>query len=76
MAPIDFLHGENPPTWAGMIEPATLGTESQRHADYAPAGPRSSEPRLRREDWSGKCGLTWLRPDVLEAVSFAWERAR
>ncbi|GFU68525.1 hypothetical protein TNCV_1989751 [Trichonephila clavipes] len=31
MAAVDFLHHENPPTWAG-VEPATLGAEGQRHA--------------------------------------------
>ncbi|GFS78167.1 hypothetical protein TNCV_1107761 [Trichonephila clavipes] len=34
MAAVDFLHHENPPTWA-EVEPATLGTERQRQTDYA-----------------------------------------
>ncbi|GFT98832.1 hypothetical protein TNCV_3792511 [Trichonephila clavipes] len=32
MAAVDFLHQENPPTWAG-VEPATLGTEGQRQTN-------------------------------------------
>ncbi|GFU08663.1 hypothetical protein TNCV_1995081 [Trichonephila clavipes] len=28
MAAVDFLHHDNPSTWAG-VEPATLGTEAQ-----------------------------------------------
>ncbi|GFU56128.1 hypothetical protein TNCV_711901 [Trichonephila clavipes] len=27
------------------------------------------------EDWSRRCALTWLLPDVLEHESFTWERA-
>ncbi|GFX10064.1 hypothetical protein TNCV_4539351 [Trichonephila clavipes] len=34
MAAVDFLHQENPPTWAG-VEPAILSTESQRQTNYA-----------------------------------------
>ncbi|GFX59586.1 hypothetical protein TNCV_3054051 [Trichonephila clavipes] len=34
MATVDFLHHENPPTWAG-IEPATLGTGGQRQTNHA-----------------------------------------
>ncbi|GFX90966.1 hypothetical protein TNCV_3167971 [Trichonephila clavipes] len=34
MTAVDFLHHENPPTWAG-VEPATLGADDQRQANYA-----------------------------------------
>ncbi|GFY03427.1 hypothetical protein TNCV_1173831 [Trichonephila clavipes] len=34
MAAVDFLHHENPLTWAG-VEPATLGAESQRQTIHA-----------------------------------------
>ncbi|GFW63736.1 hypothetical protein TNCV_4940281 [Trichonephila clavipes] len=34
MAAVDFLHHENPSTWAG-VEPATLGTEGQRQTNHA-----------------------------------------
>ncbi|GFW71529.1 hypothetical protein TNCV_2309641 [Trichonephila clavipes] len=34
MADVDFLHHENPPTWAG-VEPATLGAEGQRQTNLA-----------------------------------------
>ncbi|GFW96518.1 hypothetical protein TNCV_2845751 [Trichonephila clavipes] len=34
MAAVDFLHHENPPTWAG-IEPATLGADGQQQTNYA-----------------------------------------
>ncbi|GFW32347.1 hypothetical protein TNCV_675061 [Trichonephila clavipes] len=34
MAAVDFLHYENPPTWAG-VEPVTLGAESQRQTNHA-----------------------------------------
>ncbi|PRD27454.1 UNVERIFIED_CONTAM: hypothetical protein NCL1_35317 [Trichonephila clavipes] len=34
MAFVDFLHHENPPTWAG-VEPVTLGAEGQRLTNYA-----------------------------------------
>ncbi|GFW76464.1 HTH_Tnp_Tc3_2 domain-containing protein [Trichonephila clavipes] len=39
MAAVDFLHHENPPTWAG-VERATLGVEDQRQTNHAtqPAG--------------------------------------
>ncbi|GFV20686.1 hypothetical protein TNCV_777311 [Trichonephila clavipes] len=33
MATVDFLHHENPPTWAG-VEPATLGAEGQRQTNH------------------------------------------
>ncbi|GFW74074.1 hypothetical protein TNCV_4176211 [Trichonephila clavipes] len=33
MAAVDFLHHENPRTWAG-IKPASLGTEGQRQTNY------------------------------------------
>ncbi|GFS90809.1 DUF4817 domain-containing protein [Trichonephila clavipes] len=34
MATIDFLHHENPTTWAG-VEPATFGAEGQRQTNHA-----------------------------------------
>ncbi|GFW79356.1 hypothetical protein TNCV_2477631 [Trichonephila clavipes] len=34
MAAVDFLHHENPPTWAG-VQPATLGGEGQRQTNHA-----------------------------------------
>ncbi|GFU89241.1 hypothetical protein TNCV_2896891 [Trichonephila clavipes] len=34
MASVDFLHHENPSTWAG-VEPATLGTEGLRQTNHA-----------------------------------------
>ncbi|GFV41523.1 hypothetical protein TNCV_3626751 [Trichonephila clavipes] len=34
MIAVDFLHHENPPTWAG-VEPATLGADGQRQTNYA-----------------------------------------
>ncbi|GFW29010.1 hypothetical protein TNCV_2355681 [Trichonephila clavipes] len=34
MAAVDFLHHENPPTWAG-VELATLGADGQRQTNYA-----------------------------------------
>ncbi|GFV92358.1 hypothetical protein TNCV_3949681 [Trichonephila clavipes] len=34
MAAVDFLHHENPPTWAG-VEPATLSAEGQRQTNHA-----------------------------------------
>ncbi|GFU54557.1 hypothetical protein TNCV_3025091 [Trichonephila clavipes] len=34
MAAVDFLHHDNPSTWAG-VEPATLGTEGQRQTNDA-----------------------------------------
>ncbi|GFW20214.1 hypothetical protein TNCV_1855381 [Trichonephila clavipes] len=34
MAAVDFLHHENPPTWAG-VEPAALGAEGQRKINHA-----------------------------------------
>ncbi|GFY19720.1 hypothetical protein TNCV_4648921 [Trichonephila clavipes] len=34
IAAVDFLHHENPPTWAA-VEPATLGAESQRQTNHA-----------------------------------------
>ncbi|GFW29757.1 uncharacterized protein TNCV_3936241 [Trichonephila clavipes] len=34
MAVVDFLHHENPPTWAG-VEPATLVADGQRQINYA-----------------------------------------
>ncbi|GFW28678.1 hypothetical protein TNCV_3713931 [Trichonephila clavipes] len=34
MTTVDFLHHENPPTWAG-VEPATLGVDGQRQTNYA-----------------------------------------
>ncbi|GFU78924.1 hypothetical protein TNCV_307651 [Trichonephila clavipes] len=34
MTAVDFLHHENPPTWAG-VEPATLGANGQRQINYA-----------------------------------------
>ncbi|GFW22553.1 hypothetical protein TNCV_3364651 [Trichonephila clavipes] len=34
MAAVDFLHHDNPPTWAG-VEPATLGVADQRQSNYA-----------------------------------------
>ncbi|GFX26543.1 uncharacterized protein TNCV_4535551 [Trichonephila clavipes] len=34
MAPVDYLHYENPSTWAG-VEPATLRTEGQRPTNRA-----------------------------------------
>ncbi|GFU20851.1 hypothetical protein TNCV_5059721 [Trichonephila clavipes] len=33
MAAVDFLHRENPSTWAG-VEPATLGADGQRQTNY------------------------------------------
>ncbi|GFT73559.1 hypothetical protein TNCV_4021601 [Trichonephila clavipes] len=30
---------------------------------------------IGEEDWSGRCGLTWLLTDVLEVECFTWERA-
>ncbi|GFV81343.1 hypothetical protein TNCV_4773691 [Trichonephila clavipes] len=33
MTAVDFLHHENPPTWAG-VEPATLGADGQRQTNY------------------------------------------
>ncbi|GFW30475.1 hypothetical protein TNCV_454131 [Trichonephila clavipes] len=33
-ATVDFLHHENPPTWAG-VEPAALGAEGQRQTNHA-----------------------------------------
>ncbi|GFW56264.1 netrin unc-6 [Trichonephila clavipes] len=39
MAAVDFLHHENPPTWA-RVEPVTLGTGGQRQTNHATqAGP-------------------------------------
>ncbi|GFY26649.1 hypothetical protein TNCV_2879771 [Trichonephila clavipes] len=32
MAAVDFLHRENPPTWAGVC--TTLGAEGQRQTNY------------------------------------------
>ncbi|GFX20113.1 hypothetical protein TNCV_1436731 [Trichonephila clavipes] len=32
MAAVDFLHHENPSTWAG-VEPVTLGAEDQRQTN-------------------------------------------
>ncbi|GFV20027.1 uncharacterized protein TNCV_1154281 [Trichonephila clavipes] len=34
MATVDFLHHENPPTWAG-VEPTTLDADGQRQTNYA-----------------------------------------
>ncbi|GFV64325.1 retrovirus-related Pol polyprotein from transposon opus [Trichonephila clavipes] len=34
MTAVNFLHHENPPTWAG-VEPATLGADGQRQTNYA-----------------------------------------
>ncbi|GFU67083.1 hypothetical protein TNCV_4969321 [Trichonephila clavipes] len=34
MAIVDFLHLENPSTWAG-VEPEPLGAEGQRQTDHA-----------------------------------------
>ncbi|GFU87106.1 hypothetical protein TNCV_430101 [Trichonephila clavipes] len=34
MAAVDFLHNENPPTWA-RVEPATLRAEGQRQTNHA-----------------------------------------
>ncbi|GFY35215.1 hypothetical protein TNCV_5045891 [Trichonephila clavipes] len=34
MAAVDFLHHENPPTWAG-VETANLGAEGQRQTNHA-----------------------------------------
>ncbi|GFU04657.1 hypothetical protein TNCV_4377251 [Trichonephila clavipes] len=34
MTVVDFLHYENPLTWAG-IEPAALGADGQRRTNYA-----------------------------------------
>ncbi|GFX29390.1 hypothetical protein TNCV_3997661 [Trichonephila clavipes] len=34
MTTVDFLHHENPSTWAG-VEPTTLGADGQRQANYA-----------------------------------------
>ncbi|GFU77842.1 hypothetical protein TNCV_1138501 [Trichonephila clavipes] len=34
MYAVNFLHHENPPTWAG-IDPATLGLQVQRKTNYA-----------------------------------------
>ncbi|GFV71632.1 hypothetical protein TNCV_3534231 [Trichonephila clavipes] len=33
MADVDFLHHENPPTWA-EVKPATLGAEGQRQINH------------------------------------------
>ncbi|GFT99011.1 hypothetical protein TNCV_3793911 [Trichonephila clavipes] len=33
MTAVDFLHHENPPTWA-RVEPANLGAEGQRQTSY------------------------------------------
>ncbi|GFV21996.1 hypothetical protein TNCV_4526821 [Trichonephila clavipes] len=35
MDAVNFLHHENPPTWAG-IEPAILDVQGQRLTNYAP----------------------------------------
>ncbi|GFS82975.1 hypothetical protein TNCV_1568471 [Trichonephila clavipes] len=35
MDAVEFLHLENPPTWAG-VEPANLGVQGQRQTNYAP----------------------------------------
>ncbi|GFX18911.1 hypothetical protein TNCV_322161 [Trichonephila clavipes] len=46
MAPVDFLHHENPSTWAGA-EPTNSGTESQRqtnHATQSTGGKHSPAP--------------------------------
>ncbi|GFW47896.1 hypothetical protein TNCV_2400831 [Trichonephila clavipes] len=34
MAAVDFMHHENPPTWAG-VQPETLGVEGQRQTNHA-----------------------------------------
>ncbi|GFX35914.1 hypothetical protein TNCV_4214361 [Trichonephila clavipes] len=34
MTAVDFLHHENPQTWAG-VEPATLDADGQRQTNYA-----------------------------------------
>ncbi|GFW74626.1 hypothetical protein TNCV_962011 [Trichonephila clavipes] len=34
MAAVDFLHHENPPTWAG-VESTTLDAEGQRQTDHS-----------------------------------------
>ncbi|GFV59362.1 hypothetical protein TNCV_1706241 [Trichonephila clavipes] len=38
MAGVDFLHLENPPTWAG-VEPATLDADDLRQTNYATQSP-------------------------------------
>ncbi|GFU88803.1 hypothetical protein TNCV_4444801 [Trichonephila clavipes] len=45
MAGVDFLHHEDPSTWAG-VEPATIGAEDQRQNTHAtqPAVPQKILP--------------------------------
>ncbi|GFU48987.1 hypothetical protein TNCV_2332841 [Trichonephila clavipes] len=55
MAAVDFLHHENPPTWAG-VEPAPLGVESQRQTNHA-----SKHPSYRNEKEKSLEGETYRR---------------
>ncbi|GFW39804.1 hypothetical protein TNCV_2419701 [Trichonephila clavipes] len=58
MATVDFLHHENPPTWAG-VELATLGTEGQRQTNH------DTQPASGKTFTSGFYSLI-LREDSLK----------
>ncbi|GFU49547.1 hypothetical protein TNCV_1590861 [Trichonephila clavipes] len=50
MTAVDFLHHENPPTWAG-VEPTTLSADGQRQTNYA------TQSALAELDYTGM----WVR---------------
>ncbi|GFY29644.1 hypothetical protein TNCV_1812241 [Trichonephila clavipes] len=68
MATVDFLHHENPSTWAG-VEPTTWGTESQRQTNHAtqPTGVLHGYWTSGGGPVGGASRLgTWLLEDFLE----------
>ncbi|GFV59179.1 uncharacterized protein TNCV_2339201 [Trichonephila clavipes] len=57
MAIVDFLHHENPPTWAG-VEPVTLGAEVQRQTNHA------TQSALEILNFYAKQGAESTQPEV------------
>ncbi|GFT59085.1 hypothetical protein TNCV_186621 [Trichonephila clavipes] len=45
MVTVDFLHHENPPTWA-EVEPATLGAEGQRQTTHVTQHNDNNDKRI------------------------------
>ncbi|GFW77665.1 hypothetical protein TNCV_133561 [Trichonephila clavipes] len=62
-ATADFLHHENPPTWAG-VEPTTLGAEGQRQTNYA----TQSATHFVVEGSSTRGEFTSYKPAFLQAA--------
>ncbi|GFY11657.1 hypothetical protein TNCV_4231261 [Trichonephila clavipes] len=63
MIAVDFLHHENPSTWAG-VKPATFCTESQRQTDHA-TQPTSTRGLLVTDHVILNHGqVTWTAPEL------------